>query len=139
MHPVSCTNTHHDVTDLLNRGIAKNTKTWISWEWNITFLRNKKILNLCLSQRILRSYRFVSEVTFRSYNLLFIHPNITFFLFPLMLIDVAFGSEFVNIIAHIFVHEKCELGKIAHVTFFTPLLFFSCFWSMPFENYWKGR
>ena len=26
MHPVSCTNTH-DLTDLLNHGIAKNTKT----------------------------------------------------------------------------------------------------------------
>ena len=27
------------------------------------FLRNKKILNLCLRQHILRSYRFVAEVT----------------------------------------------------------------------------
>ena len=26
MHPVSCTNTYHDVTDLLNRGMVKNTK-----------------------------------------------------------------------------------------------------------------
>ena len=25
-----CTNTHHDVTDLVNHGIVKNTKTWIS-------------------------------------------------------------------------------------------------------------
>ena len=33
MHPVSCTNTH-DVTDLPNHGMAKNTKTWISWEQN---------------------------------------------------------------------------------------------------------
>ena len=27
MHPVSCTNTHHDVTDFENHGIVKNTKT----------------------------------------------------------------------------------------------------------------
>ena len=26
MHPVSSTNTHHDVTDLVNHGMAKNTK-----------------------------------------------------------------------------------------------------------------
>ena len=63
--PVSCTNTHHDVTDLINHGIVKNTKTWISWERNITFLRNKKILNLCFRWQILRSYRFVAEVTFK--------------------------------------------------------------------------
>ena len=44
MHPASCTNTH-DVTDLLNHGMVKNTKTWISWEWNITFLWNEKALN----------------------------------------------------------------------------------------------
>ena len=57
MHLVSCTNTHHDVADLVNHKV-KNTKTWISWERNITFLRNK-ILNLCLGWQILRSYRFV--------------------------------------------------------------------------------
>ena len=49
MHPVSCTNTHHDVTDLLNCEITKTTKTWISWEWNITFLRNEKQRNYCVS------------------------------------------------------------------------------------------
>ena len=37
------TNTHHDVTDLVNHGMVWNTKTWISWEWNKTFLQNKKI------------------------------------------------------------------------------------------------
>ena len=66
MHPVSCTNIHHDVTDLLNHGMVKNTKTWISWERNIIFLRNKKILNLCLRWYILRSYRFVAEATFKA-------------------------------------------------------------------------
>ena len=47
-----------------NRRMVKNTKTWLPWEWNITFLRNKKILNLCLRWHILRSYRFAAEVTF---------------------------------------------------------------------------
>ena len=65
IHPVSCTNTHHDVTDLVNHGMVKNTKTWISWERNIIFLWNKKILNLWLRWHILRSYRFVAEVTFK--------------------------------------------------------------------------
>ena len=65
MHPISCTNTHCDVTDLVNHGMVKNTKTWISWERNITVLQNKKILNLCLRWHILRSYHFVVEVTFK--------------------------------------------------------------------------
>ena len=65
MQPVSCTDTHHEVTDLVNHRIVENTKTWISWEWNITFLQNKKILNLCLKWHILRDYHFVAEVTFK--------------------------------------------------------------------------
>ena len=64
MHPVSCTNTHHDVTDLVNHGMVKNTKTWISWERNITFLWNKKILNLFLLWHILIGYCFAVKVTF---------------------------------------------------------------------------
>ena len=44
MHLVSCTNTHHDVTDFVDLGMVKNTKTWITWEQKITFPRNKKIL-----------------------------------------------------------------------------------------------
>ena len=63
--PVSCTNIHHDVTDLVKHGMLKNTKTWISWERNITLLRNKKILNVCLRWDILRSFGFVVEVTFK--------------------------------------------------------------------------
>ena len=54
-------NTHHGITDSVNLGMVKNTKTWIPWEWNIIFLRNKKILNLCLRWHILRSYRFVAN------------------------------------------------------------------------------
>ena len=65
LHPVPCTNTHHDVTDMLNHGMVENIKTWISWERNITFAWNKKILNLCVRWHILRSYRFVAEVTFK--------------------------------------------------------------------------
>ena len=68
MHLVSCTNTHHDVTDLVNHGMAKNTKTWISSERNITFLRNKTILNLCIRWHNLGSYRFVAEVIFNNNN-----------------------------------------------------------------------
>ena len=32
IHPVSCTNTQHDVTGLVNHGMVKNTITWISSE-----------------------------------------------------------------------------------------------------------
>ena len=44
MHLVSCTNTHRDVTDLVNHGMVKNTKTGISWERNIIFYETKKFL-----------------------------------------------------------------------------------------------
>ena len=37
-HLVSCTNTHHDVTDLVNHRMIKNAKKWISWERGLTFL-----------------------------------------------------------------------------------------------------
>ena len=61
MHYVSCTNTHHDVTDLVNHGMTP-------WEWNITFLWNKIIQNLCLRWHILKSYHFVVEVTFKCHS-----------------------------------------------------------------------
>ena len=32
MHPVSCTNTHDDVTDLVNHGMVKNIKTSLLYE-----------------------------------------------------------------------------------------------------------
>ena len=35
MYPVSCTNTHHDVTDLLNHEIVKNTK-YLKYLENVT-------------------------------------------------------------------------------------------------------
>ena len=65
MHPVSCTNTHHDVTDLTNLGLVKNTKTRLSRERNMTSLRNKKSLNLCLRSQLLGRYHFVVEVIFK--------------------------------------------------------------------------
>ena len=49
MRPISCTNTHHDVTDLVNHGMVKNTETWITGERNTTFLPDKRILNPCPS------------------------------------------------------------------------------------------
>ena len=64
MHPVSYTNTHYNVTDLVNDGVVTNTKTLKSWEWNITFLWNKKILNLWW--HILRSHGFVEGVNLKN-------------------------------------------------------------------------
>ena len=68
MHTVTCSNTHHDVTDLVNLEMVKNAKTWLSWEQNITFLQNKKIISLSLWWRIVRNYNFVVEVTFKIRN-----------------------------------------------------------------------
>ena len=64
MQPISITNTH-DITYLLNHGIAKNTKPWMSWEQN--FYKEKKILDLCLRWHFSRSYCFVVEVTFKEF------------------------------------------------------------------------
>ena len=60
---VFCTNIHLDVIDLVHHGMVKNTK-FDYLENETTFLRNKKIINLCLRWHILRSYRFIVEVTF---------------------------------------------------------------------------
>ena len=64
MHPGSFTNTYIDITDFVNPEIVKNTTTWLSWEQNITFLLNKKIINLYRIWHNLRSYCFVVEATF---------------------------------------------------------------------------
>ena len=58
------------VTRLVNHGMVENTKNLISWEWNIAFLRNKKILNLFFRWHILESYRSVAEVTFNCFSFL---------------------------------------------------------------------
>ena len=55
------TNAHCDVIDLVNHGMVKNTKAWISWERNIIFLQNKKTLILCFRWHILGSYRFAPD------------------------------------------------------------------------------
>ena len=46
-HLVSCTNTHHDVTGLVNHGMVKNTKTGISGGQDISI--KQKILVTCVS------------------------------------------------------------------------------------------
>ena len=66
MHPVSTTNTHHDFTDFVDLRMVKNTQTWISWDRNIAFLWNEKILNLSIRWQILTIYCFVTEVIFKS-------------------------------------------------------------------------
>ena len=67
MYLVSCTDTHRDTTDSANHRMVKSTKTWISWERNIIFPQNEKILNLHLRWHIMRSYHFEAEVTFKGY------------------------------------------------------------------------
>ena len=59
-----CTLSHALVTDLVNLGMVKNTKTWISSERNIISLQNKNILNMYFRWHILRSYHFIAKVTF---------------------------------------------------------------------------
>ena len=63
MHLVSCTNTHHDVTDFVDLGMVKNTKSWISWEQNIIKKSIiKKSLTCTLDDTSWED--IVSEVTF---------------------------------------------------------------------------
>ena len=61
MHHVPCTNTHHDVTNLVNHGMVI-----------LSILRTEnifsmKFLNLCLRFHILRSHLFVEKATFKKY------------------------------------------------------------------------
>ena len=65
MSPVSSANTHHGITDLVNHGMVKNTKTWISPEQDITLLWNKKKLTCASDGTSLRSDCFGAEVTFQ--------------------------------------------------------------------------
>ena len=44
MHPISCTNTPHDFTDMVNLEMVRKTKTWISWEWDRSFPQIKKLI-----------------------------------------------------------------------------------------------
>ena len=67
MHPFSCTNTHHDDIDFANSRMVKNTKTWISWELNITSLGNK-ILN-CASDFYWTLFFLNSDICYRPITL----------------------------------------------------------------------
>ena len=58
MHP--CTNADHDITDLVNRGVVKNTKTWISWEWNIHFEK----LSFCSGGNLSRTWELSFHYSF---------------------------------------------------------------------------
>ena len=48
MHSVSCTNTHPDITDFVNQGIIKNTRTWISRQGKVPYYKIKRFL-ICAS------------------------------------------------------------------------------------------
>ena len=65
MHLVSCTNdTHHDVIDLVNHGMVKNTKTNIS-RTEHNFSMKQKNSEAAPQMANIRSYCFVAEVTFK--------------------------------------------------------------------------
>ena len=84
MHLVSSTNTHHDVTDLVNHGMIENIKTWISWKRNIIFVRNKKMRNNC----------FVAEVTFKFFTIKFNYVWINMVRYIQKRISFRFASNF---------------------------------------------
>ena len=48
MYLVSCTNTHHDVTDLVNHGMVKNTKLEYLEKGTLFFYKIQKFL-ICAS------------------------------------------------------------------------------------------
>ena len=54
MYSTSCANTHHDAdaTTFRGDGMVLNIKKSIYQEGNITFLRNEKILRLCLKDYV---------------------------------------------------------------------------------------
>ena len=76
MHPVFCNNTHHDVTDFVNHGMIKNTKTWIL-KMEHKFSINENIFNLRLRWHSL-SYYFVAEVTLKARSDIPIKDNVQF-------------------------------------------------------------
>ena len=63
MHPVSCTNSLHDVTDFANCGMVFENErgTYISGEM-------KKFLT-CASQYVLKFFCIVADVTLNSFDL----------------------------------------------------------------------
>ena len=108
MHPVSCTNAHHDTTDFINHGWLK-IQTWIFWERNINFLQNKKILNLCLRWHILRSYRFLAEVTFKAKVFTYLNEMSYFDLWYLQQHQLHPGIEMQFLLAYFGNSPKCTM------------------------------
>ena len=130
MHLVSCTNTHRHITDMVNHGMVKNKKTWISWEWNIIFLQNKKVLNLCFRWHISRSYSFVAQVTFKDFVEAFLKD---FADFPLL-----------EIVKNLIIYFVEAFGWFSHYQFFTLHPFLSKFlsrntflWLFQLIHVWK--
>ena len=66
MHPVSCTNAH-DVTDLPNHGMAKNTENLNIMRTEQLFSEVKK-LTCASDDTFSRSYCFLAEATLSSSN-----------------------------------------------------------------------
>ena len=121
---------HLDVKDLADHGMIKNTKTWISWERNIIFLRYKKLLNLRVRWHILRSYRFVAEVTFRDFVKAFLKD---FADFPLS-----------GIVKNLIIYFAGAFWCFSHYQSFTLLPFLSKFlsrntflWLFQLTHVWK--
>ena len=86
---------------------------------NITFLRNEKILNLCLIWHILRSYRFLAEITFKTltqpYPIHFLQqveilfsvvPNYHYI--PNSLIKVIFQNNFQAILENMYLSQNAS-------------------------------
>ena len=67
MHPISCTNTHHDVTDLANHEMIKNKKLEYLEKGNITFQRNKRILKLGKNSCIFYHHQQFSIISIQGY------------------------------------------------------------------------
>ena len=91
--------------DLVNHVMFENTKTLIFWERNITFLQNKKILNLCLRWYIFRSYLFLAKVTFNHNFFAICYFQFVFTISLLYIINfILFGADVIML--PIFVTES---------------------------------
>ena len=71
MHSDSCTNTHHDFTDLINHGMVKNIKTFNILRTENNFSMKQKNSSSVPQMTHLRGYRFAVEVTFNKHSCIF--------------------------------------------------------------------
>ena len=117
MHPLSCTNTDHDFTDLVNDRMVKKSKTWISWERNITFLRNKKIHKGYFCYKTITSQNLPFEVAVK--NFLF-HRKIMF--------RSRYIQVFVSLTIAWFTKSVTSWSALLHSTGF---IFEYIFWTIP--------